>query len=120
MTKEISCMECVVGRFKEDLCEEKICKRFSRKGSSEDFEEMLLKADRPTGWIPCSERLPDIGDTFLVTVMVGAKVKTDVASSFGSYIDGFWDTFNDWIEDEECHVIAWMPLPEPYREDGEA
>ena len=72
------------------------------------------------GWIPCSERLPDIGDTFLVTVMVGTEIKTDVASNFGSYIDGFWDTFNDWIEDEECHVIAWMPLPEPYREDGEA
>ena len=72
------------------------------------------------GWIPVSERLPDIGDTYLVTVMIGTKIRADVADSFGSYIDGFWDTFNDWIEDEECHVIAWMPLPEPYREDGEA
>ena len=66
-------------------------------------------------WIPVSERLPNIGDTFLVTVMVGTRIKTDVASNFGSYIDGFWDTFNDWIEDEECHVTAWMPLPEPYK-----
>ena len=66
-------------------------------------------------WIPVSERLPNIGDTFLVTVMVGTRIKTDVASNFGSYIDGFWDTFNDWIEDEECHVTAWMPLPTPYK-----
>lgn len=72
-------------------------------------------ADRPTGWIPVSERLPDIGDTYLVTVMVGKEIRTDVADSFGSYIDGFWDTFNDWIEDEECHVIAWMPLPPGYQ-----
>ena len=80
----------------------------------------LPSADRPTGrWVPTSEGLPDFGDTFLVTVMVGAKRETDVASSFGSYIDGFWDTFTDWIEDEECHVVAWMPMPEPYREDGE-
>lgn len=41
MTREISCMECVVGRFKDDLCEEKICKRFRRKGSSADFEKMI-------------------------------------------------------------------------------
>lgn len=76
----------------------------------------LPSADRPTGrWIPTSEGLPDSGDTFLVTVMVGTERETDVASSFGSYIDGFWDTFTDWIEDEECHVLAWMPLPEPYK-----
>lgn len=75
----------------------------------------MPSAEPKTGWIPVSERLPDIGDTFLVTVMVGTKVETDVADSFGSYIDGFWNTFNDWIEDEECHVIAWMPLPEPYK-----
>ena len=66
-------------------------------------------------WIPVSERLPDIGDTYLVTVMVGKEICTDVADSFGSYIDGFWNTFNDWIEDEECHVIAWMPLPPAYQ-----
>lgn len=71
-----------------------------------------------TGWIPVSERLPDIGDTYLVTVMVGKEIRTDVADSFGSYIDGFWDTFNDWIEDEECHVIAWMPLPPAYQGEG--
>ena len=74
----------------------------------------LPSAEAVQRWIPVSERLPNIGDTFLVTVMVGTRIKTDVASNFGSYIDGFWDTFNDWIEDEECHVTAWMPLPEPY------
>lgn len=84
---------------------------YRRLATTMAIEALSAEAD----WIPVSERLPDIGDTYLVTVMVGKEIRTDVADSFGSYIDGFWDTFNDWIEDEECHVIAWMPLPEPYK-----
>ena len=73
------------------------------------------------GWIPCSERVPakiDHGirccDVYLVTVKVGDEYVVDTAMSWGSYIDDFWDTTNDWIEDKECHVIAWMELPLPY------
>ena len=73
-------------------------------------------------WIPCSERLPEIGDIYIVT----GKQKypwekewnyfVDVASNYGDYIDDYWDTFNDWIEGQETHIIAWMPLPEAYKE----
>ena len=98
-----------------------MCEFVDQYGDSIDADpyfnavETVIDLLHKTEWIPVSERLPVIGDTYLVTVMVGKDIRTDVAGSFGSYIDGFWDTFNDWIEDKECHVIAWMPLPEPWK-----
>lgn len=56
-------------------------------------------------WIPCSERLPEKkpGDTeYLVTI------NNIVTTSFWSCYQGRW-TWND------DNVIAWMPVPEPYK-----
>ena len=82
-------------------------------------------------WIPCSERLPERiinGDVetvqeFFVTVKERWpgeewKYHTDVAEFQGDYIDDVWQTYNDWKEGQEVHVIAWMPLPEPYKEEN--
>lgn len=74
-------------------------------------------------WIPCNERLPEIGDTYIVTgIQKDPHEKewhyfVDVASNYGDYIDDYWDTFHDWIEGQETHIVAWMPLPEPYKMD---
>lgn len=65
----------------------------------------------PGKWIPCSERLPEkpvVGeDCYLIQAQY-------VEQPFVAYWDG-----RNWTD--ECyeiakHVIAWMPLPEPYRE----
>lgn len=62
-------------------------------------------------WIPCSERLPEkpvVGeDCYLIQAQY-------VEQPFVAYWDG-----RNWTD--ECyeiakHVIAWMPLPKPYRE----
>lgn len=45
------------------------------------------------------------------------EYKVDAAMPGGTYLDGFWDTFNDWIEGQECHVIAWASMPGPYIEE---
>lgn len=84
----------------------------------------------PQQWIPCSERLPERiinGDVetvqeFFVTVKerwAGEEWEyhTDVAEFPGDYIDDVWQTCNDWKEGQEVHVIAWMPLPEPFNPD---
>lgn len=75
-------------------------------------------------WIPCSERLPDAeygeGDSVLCCTESGLM-----------YIL-YWDGGNWCVPTGEPHewvnhktgwhdkVIVWMPLPKPYREDGEA
>lgn len=70
----------------------------------------IAEADRPE-WIPISERLPEEGLTVLT-------FDTNGDIEFGAYEDGTWE----WLA-ESCTdywtgndvVIAWMPLPEPYK-----
>ena len=88
---------------------------------TEDAEalDMAIKALEQTRWIPVSERLPEDGDTYLVTIEYnGEVIGVDVASysQVDGYIDKHWETFNDWKEDDDScyHVTAWMPLPEGY------
>lgn len=59
-------------------------------------------------WTPVTEKPPSKPGNYLVTVsrMIGNYVKSE-------FFDG--DDFDDW--DEE--VRAWMPLPAPYRPEGE-
>ena len=39
------------------------------------------------------------------------EYSVDRASPYGSYIDDFWDTTNDWDEGQEIEVIAYCELP---------
>ena len=60
-------------------------------------------------WIPCSERLPDMHDEVLVT----ARGEVSIA---WLYVDGKWRS-NDMPQPMFRDIIAWMPLPEPYKGD---
>ena len=77
-----------------------------------DCEKHLSKcrSTKQTAWIPCSERLPENIKTVLVTLK-GMKQPTI----------GWYGNINGWRLSEkdfcgiENEVIAWMPLPEPYK-----
>ncbi len=78
--------------------------------------EDIPSADRPQEWIPCSERMPSEKGEYLV-----------------SYIPCYWDeirgdvkvgvdTFRGksaWAKKKFQRVIAWMPLPEPWKGAGD-
>ena len=34
----------------------------------------------------------------------------DVATAYGSYLDNFWNTTNDWDEGNDIHVIGYCDL----------
>lgn len=93
-----------------------------------DADELIKKCDSPhwcvwmseiedaptiesePKWIPCSERLPEKECLCLVTIKKkngGYKVNTELYSYDNYGIGGFW-TFD--------YIVAWMPLPEPYKE----
>ena len=66
-------------------------------------------------WISCNERLPEEDDDYLVTVddedaRFVAECSYDSIFGWGFYSD-VGDEFL-----EISNVIAWQPLPEPYKE----
>ena len=70
--------------------------------------DMAIKALEAQKWIPCSERLPDSKEYVLVTDYGETNI--------GRRFCGKW--WLDYCGDKMKDVTAWMPLPEPYREDG--
>lgn len=69
--------------------------------------ETVPSAQPEQRWIPCSERLPEKPNIYTVTDSKGDVVR---------FV--FYDTESSrkyWLR---C-AKAWMPLPEPYREEGD-
>lgn len=70
-------------------------------------------------WVSCKEKLPEMGDIYLVLIKQKYdwqkewEYHVDVAQNYGDYIDDYWNTFNDWIEGQETHVIYWAEIPFP-------
>lgn len=99
---------------------------------------MAIQALEQTQWIPCSERLPktdNINDINSFNVLLWVKNKTHPEKEAQIYlgklmhVDGddgsgnFWGietkpcdwTIWGWSYFNEPEVIAWMPLPKPYK-----
>lgn len=83
--------------------------------------EHIPTAQPEQQWIPCSERLPEIGEHYVSEPCI-------VYCSNGAY--GFAELEENifgqvgWNceRDDEYHeplgdVLAWMPLPDPYKEE---
>ena len=73
------------------------------------------------GWIPCSERLPEEDDyKSCIECLDGAVwyFTENWTMGLGYYYESTkeWSTTDDLKTDGK--VVAWMPLPEPYREGG--
>ena len=67
----------------------------------------LPSAEAVQGWIPCSERLPDV-DVEVITT-------TDWSEILIAWLrkGGAWETDEYILANDE--ILAWMPLPKPYK-----
>ena len=86
--------------------------------------ETAIESLNGTRWIPVSERLPDAeyGESDSVLCCTESGLMYILYWNGGNWCVPTGEPYQ-WINYEtgwHDKVIAWMPLPEPYREDGEA
>lgn len=77
-----------------------------------------LRTEHPK-WIPYWERLPeeDVDDSYLIAwVPSNAKCDHPHYYQVADWEDGDWTNI-DFGDFEEIIILAWMPLPEPYKEE---
>ena len=81
----------------------------------EEIRDMIeaMPLEQPE-WIPCSERLPDTDDHVLVTTINKRGDRRVVRAYY--YRSDDYPGGGAWAAGMNNNVIAWMPLPEPYRE----
>lgn len=77
------------------------------KGAVDDCIKIVKRQPKVGEWIPCSERLPKQGEQVICT-LVSARGHRFVTQ----------EQFFPNLLKEPFPMVAWMPLPEPYREDG--
>ena len=75
--------------------------------------DQLTPAKKTQQWIPVSDHLPEKNGEYLVTV------RKDSRFAFNGEATVYEDTFYSLCQWDDCgeDVIAWMEMPEPYKEE---
>lgn len=102
-------------------------KRINEYNNSTEFNEYLdgisdaittvfcdvPSADAVQGWIPCSERLPSESGDYLCTIPLD---EVDTYTEVLTFHKGrFYEDDDEWGATYHDDVIAWQPLPTPYK-----
>lgn len=97
----------------------------------DELQEAIEQDEKENGWIPVSEKLPEDERECLVTlekVYGTPEIFMGIASYLKFGNDGYWNEkkygYLEWDKYSDGHggtkmykVIAWMSLPEPYKEE---
>ena len=120
-----------------------ITAKMFRNGCFESIEALMTDGEmydiEYSRWIPCSERLPEDLEPVNITWVnhnpesYYADIKDKPFTATGVYFNGQWywwstlctDTLAEYshnyddIVNDDIEIIAWMPLPEPYKAESE-
>jgi hypothetical protein len=101
-----------------------------------DAKTRLMSLNPEPHWIPCSAGLPKTNDPVNVTwvnhnpEVYYSDIKDKPFTATAHYYNGHWywyssvtqdylDEYGEWtpdLVDKDVEILAWMPLPEPYKE----
>lgn len=68
---------------------------------------------REMQWIPCNKKMPEEGESCLITWLYKGHI--NVSEAYMALSNNLV-LVGDSIPCEPYSIIAWMPLPEPYKE----
>ena len=80
--------------------------REDESGNDLEMDEEIKSALEETKWIPCSERMPEDNTDVIVCFYSGTVTEMR-----------YWGNgiFQGIYEHTAKTIVAWMPLPEPYK-----
>ena len=87
------------------------------------MSDLISRADAE--WTPCSEKLPNEDARYLVQMSYGIMQVLSWANILEKVDDfdfcnkkhgGWYEYDSEWGYCERHEVVAWMPLPKPYKE----
>ena len=120
----------VLGECMCDKCYSKKCDIKCDYAKAHDVAIKAIDQVAKTGrWIPCSERLPEKGGQYLVTRVPktcgnlwNRVYIVNYSDLMGLRKERIWWSGNVGKIDFESYddVLAWMPLPEPYKAEMES
>ena len=108
-----------VNRLLDDIIKEKPKELGQLIAYDKAIEIVKREAEKCNGgWIPCSVSMPEEAFGCLVTVMDSEpSTQTDFENILPYFVGYDGETWNDTDGKEiPFEVIAWMPLPKPYKE----
>lgn len=126
MSDDLISRQAAIGHAISGLTREIDGERWIRVAEVRESLKTMPSAQR---WIPVSERLPKDETKVLVTVFFhgvkdysggwNAHIKPSFYVDIAEHYDDEWHSDSDEykIARNRHEVIAWMPLPEPYKED---
>ena len=81
-----------------------------------NFINAIPSADRPQGWISCSERMPEEDTPVLVAIKTKDRLPKWVEEQTYHYVTDIdvWDSDDGWYQ-HRAKIVAWMPLPKPWK-----
>lgn len=83
----------------------------------EQLQGDLEQDEKENGWISASERLPEESDYYMACIYNEISNKCYCRSEWLSINNNYYGELV-WIDLKSYEkVVAWMPLPEPYKED---